>query len=291
MPQPVRHVLAQKYIGGRGPQDDEKFAASLLNAINTEQNFLVRPFIGRRRLPPSARPMRNFSLRNFPLHLDQIEELGLPVNDYAMAMADTLAFLHWGAVVDGKDVEFVLARPRSPLLQSSSSARPAQIGSEPFSSEGVCGEHAMWLLDFDLCNKMAMPGAMVMSDGGETAQTETAFLEAAAAGFWGNDPWYPRPLLGRHTNGNGNGDGNNSNDNHDAGSEHHLADGQLWKKFKGRYLETSQQILEGKEEGEEQMEKEWPGRVMDLIERMRWSNGGKLVYLEENGRVTALVDD
>lgn len=193
------------------------------------------------------------ALRNFPLHLDQIEELGLPKDQYAMAMADTLTFLHWEAVVDAMDVEFVLARPRSlaqvqeaPSASSSSSPSP-KIGSKKFNLEGVFGQHAMWLLDFDLRKKMTVPGTV--DDDGKIA-TEESFLGAGATGFWGNDPWYPRPPP--NTNGNlGNGDNSNSNSrnsngngNSGAGSNHQIADKQLWELFKGQYLETSQQILE-----------------------------------------------
>ena len=52
-----------------------------------------------------------FSLRNYPLHLDQMEELAIPfdhLESYARAMAETLAVMHWGAGMDGNDVEFVL---------------------------------------------------------------------------------------------------------------------------------------------------------------------------------------
>ncbi|KAK3489786.1 hypothetical protein B0T13DRAFT_505777 [Neurospora crassa] len=237
MQQHVRQLLAQRFHGGHGGcgTKGEKLAGVLLDLARTEQNCLVRPFLGRRRLPRNRpRMISAVSFRNFPLHLDQIEELGLPKEQYAMAMADTLAFLHWEAEVDARDVEF--------------------------------------LLDFDCCKKTTMPE--VMDDGGKVA-TEVAFLEAAAASFWGNDPWYPRPPPPPKSNGNGNG-------NHGAGSEYQLADRQLWEMFKGRYLETSQQILEGK--GKEIMARELPGKVMGMILKTRWKNG-KLIYLEDKGEM------
>ncbi|KAL2129185.1 hypothetical protein VTI74DRAFT_8113 [Chaetomium olivicolor] len=43
-----------------------------------------------------------------------MEQLGLPIEEDALAMADALAFMHWEAKIDANDVEFVLARPRDP---------------------------------------------------------------------------------------------------------------------------------------------------------------------------------
>ncbi|KAK3392293.1 hypothetical protein B0T20DRAFT_360889, partial [Sordaria brevicollis] len=299
MGQTVRNLLATKFHASLSPFQT---STPLLKAITNEENCLVRPFLGRRRLPPrqSGQPGQRrifggffFSFRNYPLHLDQIEELGLPKEGYAVAMADTLAFLHWEAGVDGRDVEFVIAGPRSETQGSQGQGRAARgeageegemprIGSRGFDTtfkeeggNGGFGEHAMWLLDFDLCREMKMPGAV--DEDGEMA-TEVGLLEAAAAGFWGNDPWYPRPPS-NSSNGDGIGkNGNGNADDHGAGSDHHLADKQLWELFKGRYLETSQQILE--EKGEEgRARRELPGKVMDMILRTRWRNG-KLVYLE-----------
>jgi hypothetical protein len=52
--------------------------------------------------------MLAFSLRNFCLFLDQIEDLALDPSEYAEAMADALAIMHWSAGIDANDVEFVL---------------------------------------------------------------------------------------------------------------------------------------------------------------------------------------
>ncbi|OAQ99661.1 hypothetical protein LLEC1_05894 [Akanthomyces lecanii] len=109
MPAPVRELLASRYCPS--PQQAAQMARDKANA-----SCLVRPYLGRRRPAADQRgaPRRRFfSLRNFPLHADQMEELGLPVDDYAAAMADALAFLHWIARVDAGDVEYVLAPPRA----------------------------------------------------------------------------------------------------------------------------------------------------------------------------------
>lgn len=112
-----------------------------------------------------------FSLRNYPLHLDQMEELGIPVDQletYARTMAETLALMHWVAGIDGNDIEFVLA---SPSPGSSSKSKNSK-------TENILGDHPMWVLDFDLCREMSM-------DEEGVQQAVTAFLK--------NDPFYPRP--------------------------------------------------------------------------------------------------
>lgn len=269
MRQHVRQLLAQKYCGtgGRSGLLSEKLAAELLYAVTTEQNCLVRPFLGRRRLPRNRpRVISAVSFRNYPLHLDQIEELGLPKEQYAIAMADTLAFLHWEAEVDARDVEFVLARPRQ---QQPASSLPS-IGSKPHNPDGVFGPHAMWLLDFDCCKRLAMPGTM--NDDDEKMQTEVAFLDQVAFCFWRNDPFYPRPPPPGYDTNNSDGNSSNGDGSHASisKSNYHPADVQLWKMFKERYLETSEEILE--ERGKEEMVRELPGKVMDMIEKTRGKN-------------------
>lgn len=49
-----------------------------------------------------------FSLRNFNLHLDQAQEIGLDTEVPAYALADALAMLHWHTKIDAMDMEFVL---------------------------------------------------------------------------------------------------------------------------------------------------------------------------------------
>ena len=172
VPQKVRTLLAHKYYGS---DDGELVAQDKAN-----EHCLIRPYLGRRRvgrLWTRKKPgrLKVFSLRNFPLHMEQIEELGLPAENYAIAMADTLAFLHWRAKVDANDVEFVLARSR-PMAQSS---RPS-LGRLEFTADALdC--HAMWLFDFDCCNELDM------NENG---------IEQAAKCFWRNDPYYPRPKSG-----------------------------------------------------------------------------------------------
>ncbi|OAA69949.1 hypothetical protein LEL_09765 [Akanthomyces lecanii RCEF 1005] len=129
----VREVLAGHYCLSK------QHAVSMAGDKSNE-SCLIRPYLGRRRPDPDQRggpKQRFFSLRNLPLHVDQMEELDLPVEEYAVAMADALAFLHWSARVDAGDVEYVLAPPRSNDMANSPS-----IGSEGLFSEAL-GAHSM----------------------------------------------------------------------------------------------------------------------------------------------------
>lgn len=105
----------------------------------------------------------------FPLHVDQMEELGLEnIFQYATVMAETLAFLYWVAHIDANDVEFVLAP----------STQQGQVSKLFLCS--FLGQHTMWLLDFDCCKPMAM---------------DEEGVSQAVAAFYGNDRFYPRPDL------------------------------------------------------------------------------------------------
>lgn len=60
------------------------------------QYCLFRPYFGRRRVDSNASGrksmLKSISLRNYPLHIDQMEVLGLPAYIYASVIADGLAF-------------------------------------------------------------------------------------------------------------------------------------------------------------------------------------------------------
>ncbi|EXF86586.1 hypothetical protein CFIO01_06848 [Colletotrichum fioriniae PJ7] len=200
----VRKLLAQKF---HPDVDADEIADS-----STNSHCLVRPYLGRRKLQSTERSqdrprMRFFSLRNFPLHVDQMEALGMELHGYAVAMAEALAFLHWTAKVDANDVEFVLAAPRT--LESSLSEEPSKstLGPAGFHSDAF-GSHAMWILDFDCCRMMTM---------------DTNGIKQACRSFWRNDPYYPRP--GRHN----------------------IQDKELWATFRSQFLKSSDDILEGEE--------------------------------------------
>ncbi len=134
-----------------------------IKSSRSDEDCLIRCYLGRR--THNRRPSRFSTLRNRPLNLDQMEDIKLPVQEYAQTMADALATIYWDAKIDANDVELVLA--------------PA--GTHPNSqtwSSHTLGDHTMWILDFDCCNTMSM---------------DQAGTDQAAAAFHRNDPYYPRP--------------------------------------------------------------------------------------------------
>lgn len=112
---------------------------------------------------------QRFSLRNVPLHVDQMQMLGLDTDSYAETMADALALMYWGAGVDANDVEFVLAPPRG-----------VEAGGASVFQSRYLGRHCMWIFDFDCCRPLSM---------------DEVGVEQACAAFK-NDPYYPRPGTG-----------------------------------------------------------------------------------------------
>jgi hypothetical protein len=166
----------------------------LIKSNQADTDCLIRVYLGRRLYNSNhLRPRRFFSLRNFPLHADQMEGLGnLDMTGYAKVMADGLAMMHWLAKIDANDVEFVIAPPR-----------PGDFLEATFASITL-ERHAIWILDFDCCNSMAM---------------DESGVDQAVAAFFRNDPYYPRP-----------------------GSEN-THDEEIWKVFRARFLETSLEIF------------------------------------------------
>lgn len=126
-----------------------------------DQDCLIRPYLGRRRQLAKQSRFKCFKLRNYPLHMDQIEELSLDGALYARIMAETLAELYWRAHIDASDIEFVLAPTTSKGIQSQ-----------------ALGDHQVGILDFDCCKIMPMD--------------EKGVAQAVRA-FFMNDPCFPRP--------------------------------------------------------------------------------------------------
>ena len=115
---------------------------------------------------------RFFSLRNYKLHVDQIQSLELEAEPYTRTMASALAVLHWHTRIDALDIEFVLGstpldrnciRRALPLhdikqLKPGSSTFEHTTNISPnFRKRSVC----LWLLDFDACSSITMNSAGV----------------------------------------------------------------------------------------------------------------------------------
>ncbi|KAK7919891.1 zinc finger protein-domain-containing protein [Apiospora marii] len=224
MPEPIRNLLVDKFC----PKTPESLPAQI-RADEQNQDCLIRPYLGRTKHGRGRSRVSFFSLRNFPLHLDQMPELGLSplVRDYAAAMAKALAFLHWCAGIDANDVEFVLAPPPLPPSNGNQSTHHDTSRAFTFSSP-VLGPHCLWILDFDCCR------AMGRDEGG---------VEQAARAFLRNDPFYPRP--GR--------DGDEEKE--------------LWRHFRLTFLEASESIIV-KGAGNCVQLRDLPIKLMDRIEEL-----------------------
>ena len=219
--QTVREALIDRFCVPRGRK--------LIKETRADEDCIVRAYLGRRRIN-RRRSTHFFSLRNFPLNLDQMEELeDLDILGYARTMADALAMMHWDAQIDANDVEFVLASSRLSSPSTSVSPSSAATKNSPrlvttFPSNEL-GEHSMWILDFDCCNAMSM---------------DESGVDQAVGAFFRNDPYYPRPRYG------------NVDDQ----------DLFLWTNFRERYLQTSRSIL-----GEDSPSIHLPLLLMEEIER------------------------
>ncbi|KIW58744.1 hypothetical protein PV05_03242 [Exophiala xenobiotica] len=160
LPQEVRNRLIDRYC--------PPASVATIKANDADRDCLVRPYLGRRKIQNEARRGRNFfSLRNYPLHLNQAEDLELPILKYAHAMAEILAMMHWTAKIDANDIEFVLGG-----LQTQT-----KTGRNEYTHD-ILGTHSLWVLDFDCCKPLAM---------------DDAGIEQAAYAFLRNDPYFPRP--------------------------------------------------------------------------------------------------
>ncbi|KAE9970123.1 hypothetical protein EG328_006476 [Venturia inaequalis] len=166
--QSVRDLLVNYYCPSAIQESAKNYPAN--------SDCLIRPYLGRRRRNERKSMFKAFSLRNYPLHIDQMEELGLDSTHYARVMAETLAIMHWAAQVDGNDVEFVLAPPR-PTTTDPSEAPPTSTSISTSTSDPL-GEHTIWILDFDCCRDMPM---------------DESGIDQAWRAFYKNDPFYPRP--------------------------------------------------------------------------------------------------
>ena len=182
---------------------------------DSNNDCLIRLYLGKRRdhitrVRPGTKIY--FGIRNFPLCLDQMEDIGLDTMAFASAMADTLAILHWEAKIDAADVEFVLGGapclthkplPRFEQLQHLA-ANTSTDTTVPDPGAGAPVTH-MWLLDFNQCQPIPM---------------NEIGVDQAVKRFLDNDPYYPRP----------------STESADEG---------LWLHFQQRYVAASRQILDG----------------------------------------------
>lgn len=191
LPKLAREALISKYC----PQSSR----SVVMTDPTNRDCLARVYLGRRR-PTNAPATRNFTLRNYNLCLDQMIELGLPIENYAAAMGEALAIIHWSAHVDGYDIEFVLgsedegggiySRDISAVLDLTHeqvTAMPAHTDIESIrNANSMRRITRLWVPDFNLCSTFSERAGWECPD---------VLINHLVDTFFENDPYYPRPLV------------------------------------------------------------------------------------------------
>ncbi|KAK2804350.1 hypothetical protein FQN50_006641 [Emmonsiellopsis sp. PD_5] len=131
-----------------------------------------------------------FSLRNFKLHVDQIQMLDLNAPEYASAMANTLAIMHWHTKFDANDIEFALGSSpadRNAVHRSIPVTNIQHLSKGTSTYERITNAGPnfkkrsinLWAFDFDACKPIDMNESGVK-------QAIKAFVE--------NAPYYPRPF-------------------------------------------------------------------------------------------------
>lgn len=126
-------------------------------ALESEGNrdCLVRIYLGSKRGYSGPSKSNLFSLRNIPLHLDQMAKFGVNYDSTARSIGQAMAIMHWAAKTDAQDVEFVLGR----TLRSSSESAPWHMDFEAVRNY----RHSirLWVLDFNRVQPITMDEAGV----------------------------------------------------------------------------------------------------------------------------------
>ncbi|CAG9991528.1 unnamed protein product [Clonostachys byssicola] len=208
VPLPVRDALVDVLCPPAIRKQKQVFLAKPEN-----QNCLIRLYLGRREITKAKKNIQNIRLQNFPLHVNEMEDLGLDTGSFAQVMAQTLAILHWKAGVDGNDVEFILgSSPVSTRLPSRAEVMSSDKDSFGTHFRFDFGRRSLplWLIDFNQCS---------------TFEDNEAGLKKIVDAFFWNDPYYPRP--------------NSTN----------AQDQNLWATFSQRYLEVSRTFTDSTSPG------------------------------------------
>ncbi|KAK3355494.1 zinc finger protein-domain-containing protein [Neurospora tetraspora] len=206
LPRSTRHLLIEKYCAPRGKQK------ALADPANSD--CLVRVYLGSTNGKSGG---MFFSLRNLKLHLNQLTELDLDIEELASRMGIALAAMHWGARTDARDVEFVLGASSTEQVPQelqddldnieADAAEPQYVG--PATYHGLddffCRQTEMWVLDFNQVRDITL------DDAGVALAVEAVKL---------NDPYFPKPL------------------------KESEAEEKAWKAFVFSYRKNSQTILE-----------------------------------------------
>ncbi|KAI3294873.1 hypothetical protein DTO002I6_4245 [Penicillium roqueforti] len=223
IPLPVREAIVDVLCPPTLQEYKSEFPAKPEN-----KHCLIRVYLGRRMRNRTDPNVKDFKLRNFPLHVNEMEDLQLDTSAFAQVMAQALAILHWKAGVDGNDVEFILGS--SPLL--SLIPRSDEITGEDECSLGHRFDLSrqsisLWLIDFNMCAKF---------------EKSPAGLKLLVDGFIWNDPYYSSPELTT------------------------AKDKKLWSEIRKRYLEVSRVLTTSAMPGQFTAEIENRGRKTNVGE-------------------------
>ncbi|KAI2709065.1 hypothetical protein CBS147332_6124 [Penicillium roqueforti] len=155
LPKVVRKALISQFCASEQHLDSAGMEALLNHPEN--KHCLIRIYLGKE----NGTINHEIPLRNFPLCLESMEQVGVETLPFANAMGKAYATLHWAAAVNGDDVEFVLG----------TSVIDAQEHGPDFQYRAV----QLYLLDFGQCEAVdlnqdpgvvyqAFKGAMVTGD-------------------------------------------------------------------------------------------------------------------------------
>ncbi|KAG6986658.1 hypothetical protein G7Y79_00074g098550 [Physcia stellaris] len=177
LPEEVQHCLIDMFF------DESETVQKEAKQDPENKDCLVRVYLGEEESIEQQSAVYD-SLRNFPMRLNMMEDLGLEINELAAEMAVGLAIVHWQAQVDGMDMEFVLGCSATGSIER---PRPhTDVSVEPYDHETIKFRRRaihLWMLDFDKANLISL--------------TEEDVKKKLVPAFIGNDPYYPTPYLNR----------------------------------------------------------------------------------------------
>ena len=193
VPRSVREALIDLYFDDEIRQD----------AKHDEENepCLIRVYLGENENGTETYD----SLRNFPMRLNMIKNLGLDKTILADEIAIALAKIHWQAQIDAMDAEFVLGSARPTPLVKRKRTQHLPNSKNPHDCNEISFTYRpihIWTLDFDKSHRIDLTPADVKKH--------------LVPAFLGNDPYYPRPDV----------------------------DAEMWMRFGETYLKASRIVLE-----------------------------------------------
>jgi len=153
--EPIREALIRRFC-------PEKFRASTRTSP-LNKDCLVRVYLGSATRRDEDR--ESFSLRDFPLHLNELGEAGMGVENIARGMGRAMAVMHWAVRYDGGGVKFVFGSKKVPHKlpdidkYDSDPEVDSYIGpNAPFKAVEDLNAHEprLFLIDFDQAKPISM---------------------------------------------------------------------------------------------------------------------------------------